>query len=186
MSAPDALPNLLVDDGAARHLRKGQRLPDVALPAISGKPVSLAALPGLTVAFVYPWTGRPGTPNPPNWDDIPGAHGSTPQAEGFRNLEIAFAELGVKIVGISTQTSDDQREFAGRLGLRYDLLSDANFDLQKALRLPTFETGGVTYLKRLTLLIRDGAIVRAYYPIPQPAAHARDVCAAIGMSDSRH
>ncbi|RTL63863.1 MAG: peroxiredoxin [Hyphomicrobiales bacterium] len=186
MSAPDARPNLLVDDGAARHLRKGLRLPDVALPAISGKPVSLAKLAGLTVAFFYPWTGRPGAPNPPHWDDIPGAHGSTPQAEGFRNLEIAFAELGVKIVGVSTQASDYQREFAGRLGLRYDLLSDANFELQKALGLPTFETGDVTYLKRLTLVIRDGAILRVYYPIAQPAAHARDVCAAIGMSDRRH
>ena len=40
--------------------------------------------------IVYPWTGRPGHPNPPDWDVIPGAHGSTPELEGFRDRAAAF------------------------------------------------------------------------------------------------
>ncbi|MDX2204877.1 MAG: peroxiredoxin [Hyphomicrobiaceae bacterium] len=177
------LPDLLRNDGGARHLRKGTRVPDVALPSTAGGDLSLARLQGLTVAFFYPWTGRPGLPNPPDWDDIPGAHGSTPEAEGFRNLELAFEELGARLVGVSTQDSGHQRELVDRLRLPFPLLSDAGFALQAALGLPTFASGGVCYLRRLTLEIRDGRIERVYYPIADPAAHAREVCAALGMAD---
>ena len=76
----------LADDGAARHLKRGRRMPDIALPTTAGRSVSFARLPGRTIVYCYPWTGRPGLPNPPGWDDIPGAHGSTPQTEGFRDL----------------------------------------------------------------------------------------------------
>ncbi len=171
----------LADDGAASHLKKGQRLPDITLTSTAGRQVSLATVPGLVVAFVYPWSGRPGAPNPPAWDDIPGAHGSTPEAEGFRNLAQAFHELGAQVFGISAQDTAHQQEFAARLQLPYELLSDEAFKLQAALRLPTFETGGVTYLKRLTLGLRDGRIERVYYPVSYPAAHAREVCAWLGM-----
>ena len=53
--------------------------------------------------------------------------------------------------------------------------------MARALALPTFETGGVTYLKRLTLGLEDGRIDRVYYPVALPAAHAREVCAWLGM-----
>ena len=62
-------------------------------------------------------------------------------------------------------------------------MSDAHFALQRALMLPTFATGGVAYLKRLTLAINDGRIERVYYPVAMPAAHAREVCAWLGMRD---
>jgi peroxiredoxin len=61
------------------------------------------------------------------------------------------------------------------------MMSDERFELADALSLPTFATGGVTYLKRLTLAIRDGGIERVYYPVDMPAAHAREVCAWLGM-----
>ncbi len=68
---------------------------------------------------------------------------------------------------------------------RFDLLSDEDFALQKALSLPTFETGGVTYFKRLTIALIDGRIERVYYPIAHPAAHAREICAWLGMADKK-
>lgn len=175
----------LADDGAARHLKKGLRLPDVALPSTAGRAVNLATHPGLVIAYFYPWTGRPGVPNPPDWDDIPGAHGSTPQAEGFRNLAKALEELNATVFGISGQDTAWQSEFAERASLGFELLSDEGFALQKALSLPTFETGGVTYLKRLTLALVDGRIARVYYPIAHPAAHAREICAWLGMADKK-
>ena len=113
--------------------------------------------------------------NPPDWDSIAGAHGSTPQAEGFRNLHPAFREHGVAVFGLSVQTTDWQRELAERLALPFALVSDAQLTLQCALRLPTFETGGVTYLKRLTLVLRDGRIEHVFYPVHPPEAHAREV-----------
>jgi peroxiredoxin len=171
----------LADDGAARHLKRGRRPPDIALPTTAGRQVSLAQLPGRTIVYCYPWTGRPGMPNPPHWDDIAGAHGSTPQAEGFRNLHAGFEQVGAAVLGLSTQTTDYQRELVQRLELPFELVSDAQFALAEALSLPTFATSGVTYLKRLTLCLSEGRIERVYYPIASPAAHAREVCAWLGM-----
>jgi peroxiredoxin len=83
-------------------------LPSLGLPATDGGAVDLAALPGRSLVIVYPWTGRPGLPNPPNWDDIPGAHGSTPELEGFRDRYADFLSLGVRLFGLSRQTTDYQ------------------------------------------------------------------------------
>jgi peroxiredoxin len=54
-------------------------------------------------------------------------------------------------------------------------LSDANFAFADALGLPRFETGGVSYLKRLTMLVRNGIIYRVIYPVHPPGSHARDL-----------
>ena len=178
MSEP---PGASVDDGGARHLKRGRRMPDIALPTTAGRSVNFARLPGRTIVYCYPWTGRPGVANPPGWDDIPGAHGSTPQAEGFRDLEAGFRQVGAAVFGLSTQSTGYQREMAERLRLPFEIVSDEAFALQRALSLPTFTTGCVTYLKRLTLAVRDGRIERVYYPIAAPGAHAREVCAWLGM-----
>jgi peroxiredoxin len=170
------------DEGHARHLKRGRRMPDIALPTTAGRTVSFARLPGRVVLFCYPWTGRPGAPNPPGWDDIPGAHGSTPEAEGFRNLHIGFHQVGAEVFGLSTQPTDYQRELAERLRLPFEIVSDETFALQRALALPTFTAGDVHYLRRITLGLRDGRIERVYYPVDAPAAHAREVCAWLGMT----
>jgi peroxiredoxin len=177
-----AVSSPLADDGAARHLKRGRRLPDIALPTTAGRRVSFAKLPGRAIVYCYPWTGRPGLPNPPGWDDIPGAHGSTPQTEGFRNLHVGFRQVDAVVFGLSTQTTDYQQELVKRLEVPFELVSDAAFELAKALSLPTFQTGGVTYLKRLTLCLNEGIIERVYYPVDLPAAHAREVCAYLGMT----
>jgi peroxiredoxin len=183
MSQP---PDAPVGDGGARHLKRGRRMPDIALPTTAGRSVSFARLAGRSIVYCYPWTGRPGVANPPGWDDIPGAHGSTPQTEGFRDLHAGFQQVGAVVFGLSAQSTDYQGEMAARLGLPFEIVSDEAFALQQVLALPTFEIGGVRYLKRLTLAIRDGRIERVYYPIAEPAAHAREVCAWLGMIDRTH
>jgi peroxiredoxin len=170
------------DDGA-RHLKRGLRMPDIDLPTTGGRQVNFGKVPGMAIAYCYPWTGRPGLANPPGWDDIPGAHGSTPQAEGFRDLYAGFRQVDTALFGVSTQPTAYQKELVDRLELPFELASDESFALQRALSLPTFATGGVTYLKRLTLAIRDGRIERVYYPVASPAAHPREVCAWLGMID---
>jgi peroxiredoxin len=164
-----------LDDGAADHLTQGSALPPVSLPATDGLVVCLAALPGRSVVAVYPWTGRPGHPNPPNWDVIAGAHGSTPELEGFRGLSERFAQQGARVFALSRQTTDYQRELVARLGLPFPILSDAEGRFASALRLPTFATGGEIYLKRLTLVVADGRIAHVFYPVPDPAGHATEV-----------
>jgi peroxiredoxin len=159
----------------ASPLKPGMALPRIALPATAGWEVCLAELPGRSVLIVYPWTGRPGHPNPPNWDDIEGAHGSTPELEGFRDLSPDFAALDVGLFGLSGQATDWQREMAMRLRLPFPILSDADGRLAHALALPSFATGGESYLKRLTLIVSSGLIEAVFFPVPDPASHADDV-----------
>jgi peroxiredoxin len=159
----------------ASLLKPGMALPRVPLPATAGADICLAEVPGRSVLIVYPWTGRPGHANPPNWDDIPGAHGSTPELEGFRDLSRDFAALDIALFGLSNQATDWQREMAMRLLLPFPILSDAEGHMAAALALPSFATGGESYLKRLTLIVSSGTIEAVFYPVPDPASHAGDV-----------
>lgn len=166
------------DDGAARHL-EGMVLPDVSLSATDGGRVSLAKLQGRTVVYAYPRTGEPGQPNlVPDWDAIPGARGCTPQSCAFRDHHGDLIARGVRQVhGLSTQTSAYQREVAERLHLPFILLADPNRALATAIRLPTFEAGGQTLLRRLTLIIDEGRVTKVFYPVFPPDRSAEEVLA---------
>jgi peroxiredoxin len=166
---PDDLP-VPEDDGAADHLR-GAALPPVALAATDGSTVRLHELPGLTVVFAYPRTGRPGEEPPggeAGWNAIPGARGCTPEACSFRDELARFHALGARVFGLSTQDTDYQREAVDRLHLPYLLLSDDGHELTDALGLPTFEVEGLRLIRRLTLIVRDGRIDDVVYPVFPP------------------
>ncbi len=166
--------------GDVDHLSPGLGIPRLYLPATDGGAVCLAALEGRSIVAIYPWTGRPGCPNPPYWDDIPGAHGSTPELEGFRDHHAEFAARDVRVFALSGQTSDYQREMARRLRLPFPVLSDADGAFAAALRLPSLAAGATAYLKRLTLILRDGAIESVVYPVTDPAGHAADMVKRLG------
>jgi len=164
-----------IDDGAADHL-EGLNLPSVPLAATNGTSVDLASLPGLTVVYAYPMTGRPDTPLPEDWDMIPGARGCTPQSCAFRDHFAELTALGVNhLFGLSVQPTDYQQEAATRLHLPFPLLSDADYQFTDLLTLPTFESSGIRLLKRLTLIIRDGQIIKAFYPVFPPDQNAQAV-----------
>jgi peroxiredoxin len=159
------------DDGACDHL-PGSRLPSMSLAATSGETVDLSALPGTTVVYIYPRTGRPDQELPTGWNDIPGARGCTPQSCAFRDHHAA---LGARVFGLSTQDSAYQREAVERLHLPFPLLSDEGLALGRALRLPAFEVDGMTLLKRVTLIVEDGRIEKVFYPVFPPDRNASDV-----------
>jgi peroxiredoxin len=164
-----------VDDGACDHL-VGMRLPPVTLPSTRGGAVDLGALgDGRSVIFAYPMTGRPGVALPDGWDAIPGARGCTPQNCAFRDLHQAFLDQGAAVYALSTQTTAYQSEMAERLHLPYPVLSDADFALVDALRLPTFVADGMRLIARLTLVVRSGAIEHVFYPVFPPDRSAEPV-----------
>jgi len=172
-------PNLPVpkDDGAARHL-PGMQVHAITLVSTANRRVSLAELAReRTVIYCYPRTGAPGQPVPKNWDDIPGSRGGTPESCGFRDHYHALKALHVRVFGLSTQTTEYQREAVERLHLPFEILSDADFAVTNALRLPTFEFEGVRLLKRLTLILSSGRIEKAFYPVFPPDKHAEEVIA---------
>jgi peroxiredoxin len=175
---PDGLP-VPTDDGAADHL-PGMPLPPVPLISTAGDAVDLAALPGRTVVYCYPMTGRPGSDLPPGWDEIPGARGCTPQSCSFRDHHAELRALGARVFGMSTQDTDYQREAAVRLHLPFGLLSDAELAFAGALDLPTFEVDGMVLLKRLTLVIDDGRIEKVFYPVFPPDKSAEEVVGWLG------
>ena len=171
---PPGLP-VPVDDGACDHLA-GLRLPRLALVSTAGRGVDLSALAGRTVLYCYPRTGRPDQEVPAGWNEIPGARGCTPQSCAFRDHFEELRRAGAaQVFGLSTQDTGYQREAAERLHLPFELLSDARLELVKALKLPTFEVAGMTLIKRLTLIVRDGVIEKVFYPVFPPDENAGEV-----------
>ncbi len=170
---PDHLP-VPVDDGAVKHLRL-QRMPHVSLLATSGEWVNIGELAGLVVYYFYPMTGRPDTPLPENWDEIPGARGCTPQSCGFRDAHTQFPLHNARVCGVSTQSSAYQNEAKARLHLPFELLSDPDLLLKDALKLPTFSAADQELYKRITLIARDGVIEKIFYPVFPPSENAGDV-----------
>lgn len=188
------------DDGHYDHLTDFQIPTDISLPVASdpSQRVVLVHLPGLTVLFIYPRTGRPahfirllivktltivgvylGAPNediPDSWNAIPGARGCTPQACSFRDHFSQLRSLGVAAVyGISTQSPAYQAEVHRRLHLPYDLLSDEKLTFQQTLQLPTFDWNETKVLKRSMVAVQGGKIVKWWYPVFPPDRGVEDV-----------
>jgi len=185
MHNPNVLPRDIPvpqDDGGARHLA-GMAMPDIALPATTGPDVNLSALTGRTVLYIYPRTGVPSVDPPPGWDQIAGARGCTPQSCGFRDHFGELKRLGVThVYGLSTQDTAYQQEAANRLHLPFPLLSDHKLLLATALSLPTFATASMTLLKRMALVVNDGKITKAFYPVYPPDKNAAEVIAWLQAS----
>ncbi|HYV67711.1 MAG TPA: peroxiredoxin [Myxococcales bacterium] len=164
------------DDGGAKHLPHAM-VPPIALRSTRGRDVVLAdeSQARRVVVYAYPRTGEPDKDVPPGWDAIPGARGCTPQSCGFRDVHGEFARLGVAVYGLSTQTTEYQREMAERLHLPFEVLSDADLKLTRALKLPTFEVAGMTLMKRLTLVLLRGEVEQVFYPVFPPDRSAQEV-----------
>jgi peroxiredoxin len=171
---PDGLP-VPEDDGACRHL-PGKDLPALALRSTSNRDVRLDEVSqNRTVFFFYPRTGRPGQSVPPTWDQIPGARGCTPHSCGYRDSFAEFRRLGVAVYGVSSQDTEYQQELVRRTNLPYEVLSDGEFKLTNALRLPTFVFEGVRLIKRLAFVANKGRIEQVFYPVFPPDQNAEVV-----------
>lgn len=185
---PAGLP-VPVDDGACRHL-VGMRLPAITLQSSNnnGVDVSRIALRDRAVLFFFPAAGRPGLPDPTGWNQIPGARGCTPQLCDYRDSTIEFQKRGVKLFGVSSQRPEDLVEIAQRNRLQYELLSDEELRLTKALHLPTFKVESPVGLvppvciKRLSLVASKGRIEKVFYPVFPPNRNASEVVAYLKES----
>jgi len=86
------------------------------------------------------------------------------------------------VAGVSTQTSEYQREFVERNHIPFELLSDAELRLTTEMRLPTFDypvkSGGPrTLIKRMAWYLEGGRIARVWYPVFPPDKNAAAVLA---------
>jgi len=163
------------DDGLADHL-EGTIFPKVSFPSTNDNLVDTSDFKeGLTVIYCYPLTGRPNQEAPKEWEQIPGAKGCTPQTLSFKEKYDEFKKRNIKLFGLSTQTTEYQKEMVKRLDVPFPILSDAELKLTKLLNLPTFEVEGKILLKRLTMITKDGVIVKVFYPVFPPDLNAEEV-----------
>ncbi|WP_371679104.1 winged helix-turn-helix transcriptional regulator [Streptomyces sp. NBC_01276] len=153
-------------EAARVHALRGTRLPELLLPDRFGELRDAVADTPFTVLYCFPGAYARSESYPPGWAGIPGAKGCTLESCTFRDQLAEFTAAGATVHGVSTQRPDEQREFAEHERLRFPLLSDAELDLVTALRLPTFRAGGVSRLKRLTLVVdRERTVREVFYPI---------------------
>lgn len=170
---PQDLP-IPLDDGACDHLL-GSNLPSIALSSTQGEYVDLSTITGYVVLYFYPMTGKPGVTLPDGWDAIPGARGCTLQACAFRDHYQDLNELATNVFGLSSQSTEYQLEAKSRLHLPFELLSDYDLNFANMLNLPVFEVEGKSLIKRVTLIVKDGKIVKVFYPVFPPDRNADEV-----------
>ena len=168
------------DDGDAFHLTPGTNVPPV-VPATDGTAVNLAALRGRSIVVVYPWTGRPGFPNPPDWDLIPGAHGRRPSSRAFATFMAISRKQGLRLFGLSRQDTAYQRELVARLGLPFPILSDeaGAFAPRWNRSRPSQPAMRTTYSKRLTLIVDRRTHRAGFLSGHRPGGPRREVCSEL-------
>ena len=108
-------------------------------------------------------------------DDTPGC---TAEACEFRDARDVLADMGVEVVGVSLDGPRRHREFAGRHGLAFTLLSDAGGRVAAsygALR----SLGFFRFARRHTFILDpDGRVARVYRKV-RPRGHAGEVIAGL-------
>ncbi|MEV0731863.1 peroxiredoxin [Polymorphospora sp. NPDC050346] len=141
-------------------LGKGDLVEDFELPDETGAPRRLSALlaDGPVVVFFYPAALTPGC---------------TAESCHFRDLADEFSQVGAQLVGVSRDSVERQREFAGRYGFGYPLLSDVDgsvarmFGVRRALPLGALST------RRMTFVVgTDRRVLAAIHSEVSMTAHA--------------
>lgn len=162
------------------HGLVGSVMPALRLPAHDGSSHDVAEAGSWTVLAALPGATADRTSYPAGWQEIPGAPGCTLEAVTYRDLADEFVADGVVVRLLSMATPRQTAPWAAELRLRNPVLSDEGAELVTALRLPTFHAGGRDHLKRLTLVIDPGRVVRAVqFPITDPAGSVIEALAVV-------
>lgn len=93
----------------------------------------------------------------------------------FRDRDYTFLDMGLKTVGISTQTPLEQLEMASADLLPPHHLSDERLDLADDLDLPTKDVDGRDYYEPLIMVISNQRIEKVFFPVRSPRAEITQV-----------
>ncbi len=169
------------DDGACDHLLN-TKLPSIKLSTTNDSLVDSASISGRVVIYLYPVTGRPDTALPDGRDEIPGARCCTPQSCSFRDHYSELRALNTSVYGLSTQSTEYQKEAATRLQLPFPLVSDNNLEFMKSLNIPIIKVEGILLSKRVTLIADNGIIEKVFYPVFPPNENVNEVMAYLNAN----
>jgi peroxiredoxin Q/BCP len=147
----------------------GLMVPDFTLPGTGGDFRLSAFLGKPLVIYFYPKDNTPGC---------------TTEAGQFRDLYDEFEKLGCPVFGVSRDSLKSHQGFKARLGLPFELLSDADetacrlFDVIKMKKLYGRETLGI---QRSTFLIDGAGVLRREWRTVKADGHAAEVLAAVRL-----
>jgi peroxiredoxin Q/BCP len=122
-------------------IKENERAPEFCLQSDAGGEYCLSAHSGERVLLVF----YPG-------DNTPVC---TSQLCEYRDGIESFAELGVSVVGISSDDLDSHRRFREKHDLPFDLLSDPDLEVAKL-----YGCKGAFGMKRAVFLVDETGIVR--------------------------
>lgn len=125
------------------HLKLGDAMPAVTSTDQDGKSVDLSQVGkiGYTLVYFYPKAMSPGC---------------TAQACSLRDSYAALQAKGVKILGVSLDTVEAQKEFEQKEHLPFELLSDTGRQVTSAFGVPLMKNAFAT---RQAYLFKDGKLV---------------------------
>ena len=172
---PEGLPQP-IDDGASDHLL-GMTIPDIVLPSTKNSSLDLSKINfRYKVLYFFPMIIIPGENIPaPEWNDIPGARGCTPQNISMSEHNDDLRRYGAMAIGISTQSIDKLTKVSSIRKFLQALVSDSNLKFHKNLNIPTFQFEGKTMYKRLTLIVKESKIIKVFYPVFPPDKHIFEI-----------
>jgi thioredoxin-dependent peroxiredoxin len=100
-------------------------------------------------------------------DETPGC---TTEACTFRDQYDAFRQADARVIGISSQSVDSHRDFAGKYKLQYTLLSDPDDSVRKM-----FGVKAGPFPGRVTFVVdKTGKVVYIFNSQTQPAKHVSE------------
>lgn len=133
----------------------GDPAPTITLPNQDGDPVS-PDFTEPTVLYFYPEDATPGC---------------TTEAEQFSLEADTYADAGVTVYGVSTDTVGDHAAFAADLGIDFDLLADPDGEAVDAFDVDLDPRDRAV---RTTFVLAEGE-VNAVYESVDPDGHPRTV-----------
>jgi len=138
----------------------GERAPDFTLPDQDGEELTLSSLRGRRVVlYFYPKASTPGC---------------TKQACGVRDHSADYADLGVRVLGVSPDPVSRVKKFHHDNALDFTLLADEHNAVCKAYGVKTFWGA-----RRTTFVIDAEGTVARVFPKVSPKTHDDAVLQAL-------
>lgn len=144
----------------------GRKLPKFSLESTSGPMTEKDLLGHTTVLYFYPKDNTPGC---------------TLEGQEFRDLHAKFKRAKIRVIGVSRDSVRSHEGFKERQGFPFELLSDADEHLCKALdviRDKTMYGKKVRGIERSTFLVDTDGVVRKEWRKVKPEGHAAEVLEA--------
>ena len=141
-------------------LEAGASAPDFTLPDQDGNEVSLSDLSGETIVlYFFPRADTPGC---------------TTQASGVRDRGGEYEAAGARVIGVSPDTVEAEKKFAGKFDLDFTLLADADHAVAEAYGAWGEKSMyGKKYMgvQRATFIIDPDGKIAKVFPKVQPKKH---------------